>query len=136
MFFTAAIFSSVVNSIYLQPLILYFIIFKSYYFDSSYISRDESPLSISVHIAVVMSCTIGVILLTTPLRPSEILNQFSWSYKKIKVDQTNVNPYNFMTNLMEWYYELTADKLATLHHQAIEKNDSFSEGWFSIGGFS
>ena len=97
-YFTLAIFCSVVNSIYLQPLILYFILFKNYY------KRGKSPWISLIHFVGVMAFTIGVILFMTPLKVDQILIQLSWSYKKIKIDETNVNPYNFMTNLMEWYY--------------------------------
>jgi len=67
-YFTLAIFCSVVNSIYLQPLILYFILFKNYY------KRGKSPWISIVHIAGVMAFTIVVILFLTPLKADQILH--------------------------------------------------------------
>ena len=66
-YFTLAIFCSVVNSIYLQPLILYFILFKNYY------KRGKSPWISLIHFVGVMAFTIGVILFMTPLKVDQIL---------------------------------------------------------------
>ena len=82
-FFNCAIFSSLTNSIYLQPLILYFVYFRSYYKKG----LSANYIIVFIHISLVIAFSVGIIFFITQFNIDDLADQYSWSYNKTKVDE-------------------------------------------------